>query len=63
MLQIISTKTAAAWAALEELKKRGMKLIGLPPRKLPMQHGEVTPVETLSRVAEAGTKTTRFIGG
>jgi putative transposase len=38
------------------IENRGMKLIGLPPRKLPMQHGEVTPVETSSRVAEAGTK-------
>lgn len=29
--------------------KKGLALLGLP-----MQHGEVTPVETLSRVAEAG---------
>jgi putative transposase len=37
------------------IENRGMKLIGLLLRKLPMQHGEVTPVETMSVVAEAGT--------
>jgi len=37
------------------IEQRGMKLLGLPLRTLPMQHGEVTPVETRSIVVEAGT--------
>ncbi|MEW6603143.1 MAG: zinc ribbon domain-containing protein [Thermoproteota archaeon] len=37
------------------IEQRGMKLLGLPLRKLPMQHGEVTPAEILCSVVEAGT--------
>ncbi|WP_228369260.1 transposase [Candidatus Nitrososphaera gargensis] len=33
------------------IEQRGMKLLGLPLRKLPIQHGKVTSVETLCRVA------------
>lgn len=37
------------------IEQRGMRLLGLPVRNLPMQHGEVTSVETLFRVVEAET--------
>lgn len=44
-------------AAINILQK-GLKLLNLP-----MQHGEVTPVETLSVVVEAGTNPHAFGGG